>query len=306
VRLDGGERRVPRVAETTGLRTPAKPPTPLKSRRPSRLVLLWRRKRRLVWPALGLCLIGGLAFAGYSTVRGLQRGNSIADLRERIGIGAGLTVNQIIIQDREKTPEPLLRAALGVSRGDKLLGFSLEAARQRIAHLPWVQDASVERRLPDTIVVKLTERSAIAVWQNAGRFVLIDAKGNVVVEQDPRKDPEVFAALPLVVGPGAPEKADELLKLLAAMPALKTHVVAAIRVGERRWNLRLNNNVDVLLPEEGQEQAMNKLVELQASQSLLDRPLQAIDLRQADRLVVRPLPQTAPTPSAPNPARRPT
>ena len=81
-------------------------------------------------------------------------------------------------------------------------------------------------------------------------------------------------------------------------------MVAAVRVGGRRWNLRLNNGADVLLPEGAEAPAMARLMELQTAQALLDRPVQALDLRLPDRLVVRPLPEPPlPVPPAP---RRPT
>jgi len=284
-------------------RTPAKPPRPLNDR-PSRWRLLLRRQRRLArplaWGMVALVLLGGGAFL----VRTLQPANSVATLRERLTAGTGLLVRDIVIEGRLLTPEGMLRAALGVSRGDKLLGFSPEAARARIERLTWVQRATVERRLPGTIVVAITERRPFAVWQTGGRFVLIDRTGQAVADQDPVKDAAAFAVLPLVVGPGAPEYAAALLDELAARPELRARVVAAIRVGERRWNLRLSNGADVLLPEGAEAAAMTRLMELHTAQALLDRPLQSLDLRLPDRLVVRPLPEP-PLPLPPNP-RRPT
>ncbi len=296
-------------------RTPAKPPRPLEERarvrperprsdRPTRWQLLRRRRRRLLRPAaMGLVVlltIGGVAVLA----RGAQPGPAIAGLRERVAAAANLRVDQVRIEGRILTPEPLLRAALGVAVGDKLLGFSLEAARARIEKLTWVQHATVERHLPGTVVVQVTERRPFAVWQNAGKFVLIDRAGQVVAEQDPVKDTAAFTVLPLVVGAGAPENAAALLDQLAAQPGLKSRVVAAIRVGERRWNLRLNNGADVLLPEGQEAAAMAKLMELQGTQALLDRPLQTLDLRLPDRLVVRP--QAEPHGPVPSGPRRPT
>ncbi len=292
---------MPRVAKP---RTPAKAPPPLRPRRPSRLGLLWRHKRRLAWQAFaGLVILVALISAA-NLLRAAQPGRSVATFRERLGDMAGLTVQNIEIDGREKTPEPMLRAALGVSRGDKLLGFSLEAARTRIESLTWVQNATVERRLPGTVVVTLEERRPFAVWQNGGKFQLIDRAGQVVEEQDPVKDAAAFATLPLVVGPGAPENAAALLDELAAQPALRSRVVAAVRVGERRWNLRLNTGADVLLPEGAEVPAMARLMELQTSQELLDRPLQMLDMRLPDRLVVRPMPDphAPPTPPPHRPA----
>jgi len=282
-------------------RTPAKPPRPL-NERPTRWRLLLRRQRRLLrpilWGVVGVALLAGAA----SLVRTMQPGNSVASLRERIGARTTLRVQDVVVEGRSLTPEPILRAALGVSKGDKLLSFSLEAARARVERLTWVQHATVERRLPGTIVVQLTERRPFAVWQTGDKFVLIDRAGKVVAEQDPVKDAAAFATLPLVVGPGAPEFAAMLLDQLALQPGLRTRVVAAIRVGERRWNLRLNNGADVLLPEGAEAAAMRRLMELHTAQALLDRPLQTLDLRLPDRMVVRAQPeQHTPVPPIPMP-----
>ena len=283
---------MPGVETAPRLRTPAKAPPPLRPRRPSRMGLFWRRRNRLVWPALAMAVLLVLVLAGVSVVRGFRSGNTVASLPERLGIGSGLVVNDIRIEGRDKTPESFLRAALGVAKGDKLLGFSLDAARARIEKLTWVQRATVERHLPGTIVVRLEERRPFAVWQNGGKFQLIDRTGDVVVQQDPGKDADAFKSLPLVVGAGAPEAAASLLDDLAALPALRSRVAAAVRVGERRWNLHLSNGADVLLPEGAEGPAMTKLMELQTSQALLDRLLATVDMRLPDRLVVRP--QTPP------------
>jgi len=282
-------------------RTPAKPPRPLNDR-PTRWTLLRRRQRYLLrpvaWGVAGVLLLAG----GAALVRAVQPGGSLAPLRARISAGASLPVQDIVIEGRSLTPEGTLRTALGVAKGDKMLGFSPEAARARIERLTWVQRATVERRLPGTVVVQLVERHPFAVWQTRDKFVLIDRAGQVVAEQDPVKDAAAFATLPLVVGPGAPEFAAALLDQLAAQPALRARVVAAIRVGERRWNLRLNNGADVLLPEGAEAPAMSRLMELQAAQSLLDRPLQAVDLRLPDRMVVRAQPDArGPIPLSPIP-----
>ena len=175
-------------------------------------------------------------------------GGTLATLRERFGGAtalAGLRITDVVIEGRANTPEPLLRAALGVSIGDPILGFSVEMARQRIETLSWVEHATVERRLPGTVVVVLQERRPFAIWQNQGKFVLIDRTGQVVANQNVAE----FRQLPLVVGPGAPAAAATLIDALTDRPDLQKRVVAAVRVGERRWNLRLNNGADVMLPE---------------------------------------------------------
>ena len=286
---------MPRVDPSARMRTPAKAPPPLHARRPSRAGLFWRRRNKLVLPGLAVGVLVVVGVMGWSVVHSYRSGSSVAGLPERLGIGSGLRVKDIRIEGQDKTPDSFLRAALGVSTGDDLLGFSLDAARARLEKLTWVQHATVERHLPGTIVVRLEERRPFAVWQNGGKFQLIDRGGDVVVQQDPAKDADAFKTLPLVVGAGAPAAAGSLLDDLAALPGLRARVVAAVRVGERRWNLHLNNGADVLLPEGAESAAMTRLMELQTSQALLDRPLQVVDMRLPDRLVVRPVPGKKPS-----------
>ncbi len=261
---------------------------PVRDPRPSRWLFLRRRLRRALRPVGWSMAAAVLLIVTASLVRTVQPGSGLALLRERLGRASNLMVTDIQIEGRTMTPEGQLSHALGVAVGDPLLGFSLSDARTRIEKLTWVQHATVERRLPGTVVVQLMERRPFAVWQSGGKFVLIDRAGQPVAEQDPVKDAAAFSVLPLVVGPGAPEAAAALLDQLTTIPALKSRVVAAVRVGERRWNLRLNSGADVLLPEGFELAAMNRLMELQAAQAVLDRPLQTLDLRAPDRLVVHP------------------
>ncbi len=146
----------------------------------------------------------------------------------------------------------------------------------------------MERRLPGTVVVYLQERRPFAIWQNQGKFVLIDRDRR---SWSPTRTSRNFKQLPLVVGPGAPAAAATLIDALTERPALQKRVVAAVRIAERRWNLHLDNGADVLLPEGHEVAALDRLTKLQQEHALLDRPLAAIDMRLADRLVLRPKPE---------------
>ena len=257
--------------------------------RPGRLKLLLRRQKRLLRPAGWLAFAVLVVLLGVIAVHSAAPGGTLATLRERLGGAtafAGLRVTNVVIEGRANTPEPLLRAALGVSIGDPILGFSVEMARQRLETLSWVEHATVERRLPGTVVLFLQERRPFAVWQNQSKFVLIDRTGQIVANQNVAE----FHQLPLVVGPGAPAAAATLIDALTDRPDLQKRVIAAVRVGERRWNLRLNNGADVMLPEGHEVAALDRLVQLQQQHAVLDRPLAAIDMRLGDRLVLRPRP----------------
>jgi cell division protein FtsQ len=274
--------------------------------RPTRSTLLLRKARRLLRPAAWLAAAALAGLLIVAAVHSASPGGTLASLRERLGritAVAGLRVGRVVVEGRANTPEPLLRAALGVNKGDPILGFSVEQARQRIQTLSWVEHATVERRLPGTVVVFLQERRPFAVWQHQGKFVLIDRAGQIVANQDVAQ----FRQLPLVVGAGAPAAAAELLDTLTARPALQARVVAAVRVGERRWNLLMKSGTDVLLPEGHAEAALDRLMQLQQDHAVLDRPLAAIDMRLPDRLVLRPRPDShSDTAANPNTPKKPT
>lgn len=283
------------------MRRPLRPSAPID--RPSRLHMFARRQRRLVRPVLLGVLLLGLAGFGLHVSRAMRTEASFASIRARIASVAGLHVTDIVVEGRNMTAEGQLLAALGVSRGDPLLGFSVEAARLRIEQLAFVERAIVERRLPGTVLVRLTERRPFAVWQNQGRFVLIDRSGQVVARRDmdggnlDRKDAEAFAELPLVVGAGAPGQATALIDALATEPTVRKQVTASVRVGQRRWNLTLRSGADVLLPEGAEPPALHRLAQLERDMHLLERPLIAIDMRLPDRLVLRPRPHGDANPS---------
>ncbi len=257
--------------------------------------MLLRRLKKWVKPAAWATFVLLVVGVGLFAARGVAPGSTIAGMRERLGGStgfAGLRVAHVDIQGRANTPEALLRAAIGVAEGDPILGFSVEAARARIESLTWVEQATVERRLPDTVVIALKERRPFAIWQNQKKYVLIDRAGQVVANQDVAlfKD-----KLPMVVGPGAPIAANALLTTLEKYPSLSGRILAAVRVGERRWDLHLKNGIDVMLPEGHEAEALERLLQLHQEHALMDRPLVAIDLRLPDRLVVRPRPDSGTT-----------
>lgn len=264
--------------------------------RPGRMKLMLRRQRRLLRPAGWLGFGTVVLFLGVVMVHSAEPGGALEHLRAVLlnatGFG-GLKVTKIEIEGRANTPEPLLRARLGVKVGEPILGFSVAQAKRRIETLSWVAHATVERRLPGLIVVRLQERRPFAIWQDHGRFTLIDRTGQVVSNQNVAD----FRQLPLVVGPGAPEGAANLIDALNDHPHIEARVVAAVCVGQRRWNLQMKSGMTIKLPEGHEAAALDRLRQLQHDHKLLDRPLAWIDMRLPNELVLHPLASAAPAPT---------
>ena len=274
--------RPPRVAARPPVRPPVRPAV---QDRPGRWQMLLRRQRRMLAPAAILLAVVLLAAAGLGAAHQLGTGDSLRARAASLTAGLGLRIGHVVIEGRQKTPEAMLTTALAATPGTPILNFSVAEARTRLEGIQWVESASVTRQLPDTIVVQITERSPFAVWQKGGEFKLIDRAGNIVSGSDVA----AFShELPMVVGPGADKAAAAWLDLLATFPAIQARVTASVRVGERRWNIRLSNGTDILLPEGAEAQALARLVELQGTHAVLDRPMQDLDLRLPDRFSFRP------------------
>lgn len=266
--------------------------------RPGRLRLFLRRWRRLARPAVGVGLVLivlGAFVVGLAVTGTPQR--LIADATRAIedaAAEAGLVVATVTVEGRVHEDRDAILAATGLRLGQPMLAVSPETVRRRLEELPWVEQASVHRRLPGHVHLAIVERTPFAVWQNRGVFAVIDRQGRVIT----RDGVERFAHLPHVVGEGAAETAAAFLDLLDRHPEVKQRVAAVVRVNQRRWNLRLVSGADVLLPEGHEAAALARLAELHRDTAVLDRALKVVDLRLADRLVLRPAADVAPAPAA--------
>jgi cell division protein FtsQ len=270
----------------------AKPAAGKNERRVStrRKASLKRRMPAWVERAIRPAIIGSFAVILLSGGVVAWRGGGMAALGVAAGESilawtgsAGIAVDNVIVEGREKTSAEVILAALEVRRGMPLFAFSPGRARERLLALGWVRDARVERRLPDTIFIDLVERRPAAIWQNKGNFALVDETGAVIGDENVGQ----YSALKVIVGEDAPENFAELFDMLESQPDLKERVVAAVRVGLRRWNVKLDNDMTVLLPEDGIEEAWATLAAAAVENELLERDVTRIDLRMPDRVTVR-------------------
>jgi cell division protein FtsQ len=260
---------------------------------PARRRSRWTPWRDRLGPSILIPVVLVGAVYGAARLRSFATGRAIVNdaLSQLLEASAalGLKVADVRVVGRATTDRQTILDALGARLGTPILGIDLVRARQRLESLPWVHSAVIERRLPDTLYVRLVERVPLALWQHGRKINLIDRTGGVI----PVTRLDRFAQLPMVVGPDAASHAAELLKMLRSEPDLAARVTAAVRVGDRRWNLRLDNMIDVLLPAEDPAAAWADLARLERSSAILQRDVQTIDMRLPDRLVVRLAPQPA-------------
>jgi cell division protein FtsQ len=272
---------------------------PAKNLQSAKLLLLRRRFQRYLprHPARLIAMATGfvaLAVCAVVLADIFDHGSRFRDAALSTSAALGFAVRDIEVEGREMTAREDILHVLDAGRGTPILGISPLRVKQQLETLPWVRSAAVERRLPDTLYIRLDERKPLALWQRRGKLMLIDHDGVVVTTEHLDR----YNNLLLVVGEGAPRYTEDLIKVLESKPDLMKRITAAVRVGERRWNLQLDNGINVELPEANIADAWSHLADIDRDHGLLARNIEKVDLRLADRVVVKLTPEAA-KPAAP-------
>lgn len=257
----------------------------------------WRRRARRAAPLLlALAALAGAAWWVERAGGGARLAALAATGLDRAARAAGLVVREATVEGRVRSDPRELVKVLESRVGALILSVELEDVRKQLEGLPWVKSAAVRRQLPGTLHAVIREHRPLALWREreGARTRLIDEEGEIV----PVSDLRPFAGLPLLTGAGAPREAARLLALLAAEPEIARRTTVASRVGGRRWNLYVDGRIEVRLPAEGEAEALRRLALEDRQSGLLDRAVEAIDLRSADWIVVRMVEPPARKPAA--------
>ena len=227
-----------------------------------------------------------LASASYGAVRGghvpqiMENAQSLCD---GVANRLGFRIAEVALDGGHEVARDEILVLAGITDRSSLLFLDAARTRARLLSNPWIAEATVLKLYPDRLRIEIKERKPFALWQKDRRIALIAVDG-VVLENDVRAR---FANLPRLVGKGAERRAQDFLTLIGRYPAIARRTEASIFVAERRWNLRLKDGVEILLPENEAEQALQILVDLDRNQKLLSRDITAVDLRLPDRVTVR-------------------
>jgi cell division protein FtsQ len=264
-------------------RPPAKPT--LDREPPDRWIALVERywPRRSGIAATVLILLGSLSLGLVKGGHVEEFTTALSDTRNAIANSAGFRITSVAINGRKQLSQDEVLATGGVNGRSSLLFLDASTVRARLKANPWIADATVLKFYPGQLQIDIIERSAFALWQRDGRISVISDDGAVLEPYLSRR----FVSLPLVVGRGAETRARDFLALLARYPQVNSVTKAAIFVGERRWNLRLKDGLDIRLPENDVGNALAELSRLDKEDKLFSRDIVAVDMRLPDRLTVQ-------------------
>lgn len=242
-----------------------------------------RYSRWAVLGVIGAGLVGLAVLLRVPQTVGWQVGEGIGKL--------GFTVDRVEIQGIDRMERlPVYAVALD-QPSMAMPNIDLNEIRGRVEAFSWVGEARVTRRLPDTLVIAISERRPIAVWQHERQLYLIDGGGEVLEEVALDALPD----LPLIIGPQANHQVGDFARLMDAAPALESMLDGATWVGNRRWDLRFQSGEVLSLPEGEQQaaRALRQFARMDGVTGLLGEGFRRFDMRVPDRFVVRVSPENA-------------
>ncbi len=253
-------------------------------RRPARMLA---RMEWVVPKRAGLKLT--VALFALTGATGMVLGGHTLAVASAVTTWCGLGIDRVEITGQSETSEVEVLNQLALGDYPSIVTLDVTGARARIESLPWVEEATLRKVYPDKLLIEIRERKPFAVWQRKNGFALIEEGGRVISDHVDAR----HAGLPLVVGEGAAARAGEFVELMDEFPSLRPEVKAGVLVSGRRWNVVLNNGVELMLPEEDPAGALIQAVALNDGHGVFSREIAAIDMRLPSRLVFRLTPEGA-------------
>ncbi len=301
---------VPRLApdEVRAVRKPKPGPEPRPEARPRarkrpgpsklsyRLSRAWAkpilRNAALVYLPLVALAIAGWRVAADDGWRGMIEAR-IVSVVEQIAARPEFAVRGVTVAGGGGDLQAQVRRALDIRPGMSSLKLDVEQLRLRVEALGAVETATVQFDPQGTLRVTVVERIAVVLFRRTDEVLVMLDKGGVEIGPAGRraKHPE----LPVIRGPGAPDHVGEVIALLGGAPGIVPRLRALIRVGERRWDLVLDRDMVIKLPESGAVEALSRIMALHYGEELLDRDIAVIDMRLPERPALRMKPEAAET-----------
>jgi cell division protein FtsQ len=231
-----------------------------------------------------LLLLGGVAlWFGHEPNR-LAIVGQLSHLREEFEARPEFRVSLARVEGASDDLAEAVRAKLALPLPMSSFDIDLDAAQERIEGLDAVKRADLRVRAGGVLQVTITERMPIAVWRTDAGLTLVDESGRRVAGLLSRSDrPD----LPLIAGEGADVATPEALDLIAAAGPLTPRIRGLVRMGGRRWDIVLDRDQRVMLPEKNPVQALERLLALDHAQDLMNRDILTVDLRSDHRPTLR-------------------
>ncbi|MDG1436409.1 MAG: FtsQ-type POTRA domain-containing protein [Rickettsiaceae bacterium] len=245
-----------------------------------RRVVIYYHRTVLLLKISSLLLVGLFLFT--DIFKGVK--NNAWNLFYQQSTNNGFVLEKIILEGPINTPYEDIIAAIDGDTGTPIFAINMHDVKDRLEAHSWVKSAIIERQLPSTLYIAITERTPLAIWQFKQKLYIIDEEGNRISKYN-----NGFSNLVQVVGNDANIYAKHLIDELNAYPELATNVRSAVRMGNRRWDLHLDQNIIVKMPENKFSAAYRYLHSLNKANKLFDQNYKMLDLRDPEKFYLEKL-----------------
>lgn len=210
--------------------------------------------------------------------------DTYSDLRSQVESRPEFMVNMMAVDGASDLVAEGIREMLPLDFPISSFDLDLEKMRETVVSLNPVKSARLYVRQGNVLQVDVVERIPVVLWRNDQGLELLDNEGVLVGPAFLRSD---WPELPLIVGEGADRNVTEALDLVAAAEPLAGRLRGLVRMGERRWDVVLNRDQRILLPETDAVLALERVIAMDEAVDMLERDLVTVDLRLPHRPTLR-------------------
>lgn len=265
--------------------TPKSDPAPSRWSYRLQRVLLTPMYRRMLRFGIPFCLSFGVG-AWYLSDPAVQQriGLAVADIRHQIQTRPEFMVKLMSVEGASDRVAEEVRDSFAYTLPASSFDMDLDAVRAAVEELPAVAAAAVRVRQGGVLEIRVSERQPAALIRVPGGLIVVDEAGialDAVAHRGERP------SLPVLTGAGAEEVIPEALAIRAAAAPLAGRLRGLVRMGERRWDVVLDREQRILLPEDDPVLALERVIVLSEAQDMLERDIAVIDMRLADRPTLR-------------------
>jgi cell division protein FtsQ len=208
----------------------------------------------------------------------------VQDVKEKIEHRPEFMVSLLKIDGAGPEVSRAIRAMLPTQLPASSFDLDLDAYRDTIARLDAVADVSLVILPGGVLEADVTQRVPAILWRKPQGIEMLDTTGHRVATLLSR---EARPGLPLIVGQGADKAVPEALRLIADAGPILPRLRGLERMGERRWDMVLDHDQRIMLPETDPQAALDRILALNTAEDLLARDFTVIDFRNKDRPTIR-------------------
>ena len=256
---------------------------PAPSRIAYKLNRLWLRPNfrkivRVVMPIVAV--IGAIGFWVSDEQRLNMINDKVAQMRKSVEERPEFMVKLMSIEGASPGLINGIREVVPVNFPISSFDLDLEAMRDQVESLDAISKVDIRVRAGGLLQVNVEERMPQVIWRGPDGLVLLDGEGHRVRSVEFRSNrPD----LPLIVGEGARAKIEEALELVKEAEPIKDRLMGLAWMSEARWDLVLDKDQRILLPEDEPRLALSRVIALHEAQDLLGRGVSRVDIRNGKR-----------------------